>query len=111
MEMRPCEVLSIAKETGWMTSAVVIGGGIVVASAAYHPARNGFATALIDRTDRGSATRVGAGIVAPGTAGPFSPATIDFTKHAVRYFPPLLAALAEIGTSDPLYRKTGKLMI
>jgi hypothetical protein len=42
---------------------------------------------------------------------PFPTATIDFTKHAVRYFPPLLAALTEIGTTDPLYRKTGKLMI
>ena len=94
-----------------MNSVIVIGGGIVGASAAYHLARDGFATTLIDRADPGAATFAGAGIVAPGTAGTFPPATIEFTKHAVRYFPPILAALEEVGTTDPGYRTTGKLMI
>lgn len=94
-----------------MTSVVVIGGGIVGASAAFHLARDGFTTTLVDRADPGAATFAGAGIVAPGTAGTFPPATIEFTKHAVHSFPPILAALQEIGTVDPGYRTTGKLMI
>ncbi|MGI8483356.1 MAG: NAD(P)/FAD-dependent oxidoreductase [Thermomicrobiales bacterium] len=94
-----------------MNSVIVVNGGIVGASAAYHLAHDGFATTLIDRADPGAATFAGAGIVAPGTAGTFPPATIEFTKHAVRYFPPILAALNEVGTTDPGYRTTGKLMI
>ena len=94
-----------------MHSAIVIGGGIIGASAAFHLARDGVKTTLIDRADPGNATYAGAGIVAPGTAGDFPPATVEFTKHAVRYFPPLLELLQELGTPDPSYRVTGKLMI
>jgi len=51
-----------------MNRVAVIGGGIVGASAAFHLAREGVETILIDRKDIGQATLAGAGIIAPGTS-------------------------------------------
>ena len=49
---------------------IVIGGGIVGASAAYHLVKNGVKTLLIDRHDEGRATNAGAGILAPVRVSP-----------------------------------------
>ena len=43
--------------------AVVIGGGVVGASTAYHLVRAGVRTLLVDRRDVGRATDAGAGIL------------------------------------------------
>src|SRR5262249_32647471 len=47
---------------------IVIGGGIVGASAAYRLARSGARVTLLDRADAGQATAAGAGIISPGTS-------------------------------------------
>jgi D-amino-acid dehydrogenase len=73
--------------------AVVIGGGIVGAAAAYQLVRAGATTLLIDRQDPGRATSAGAGILAPEISRE-SDAWFDFAVHAVGYYPTLLAQLA-----------------
>ncbi len=45
--------------------AIVIGGGLVGTSTAYHLVRAGAKTLLIDRADVGRATDAGAGILSP----------------------------------------------
>mgnify|MGYP000058220573 CR=1 FL=1 len=51
-----------------MPEATVVGGGIVGSSVAYHLAREGVETLLIDRHDAARATDAGAGIVSPPTS-------------------------------------------
>ncbi len=48
--------------------AIVIGGGVVGMSTAYHLVREGARTLLIDRGDRGRATDAGAGILSTATS-------------------------------------------
>ena len=51
-----------------MDDVIVIGGGIVGASAAYRMARSGARVTVVDRADPGQATAAGAGIISPGTS-------------------------------------------
>ena len=48
-----------------MKSFIVVGAGILGASAAYHLAKKGADVTLIDRGERGRATDAAAGIVCP----------------------------------------------
>ncbi|MDP9469628.1 MAG: FAD-dependent oxidoreductase, partial [Chloroflexota bacterium] len=66
---------------------VVIGGGVVGASAAYHAARAGATVTLVDREDSGQATAAGAGIIAPGTSLRPLPAFFPFASAAVAAYP------------------------
>lgn len=94
-----------------MKRAVVIGGGVVGASAAYHLARNGVETILVDRQDRGHATAAGAGIISPGTSARPLPDFFPFAQDAVAYFPELIAALADTGQGNTGYDVVGELIL
>ncbi len=94
-----------------MKRAVVIGGGVVGASAAYHLAQAGVETVLVDRRDVGHATAAGAGIISPGTSTRPLPAFFPFSQAAVTYYPELLASLAEIGQTDTGYEVVGELIL
>lgn len=90
---------------------VVIGGGVVGASAAYHLAKDGVAVTLVDRHDAGQATAAGAGIIAPGTSLRPLPAFYPFAARAVAYYPDLIAALAEAGAPSAGYEVVGELFL
>lgn len=92
-------------------SIVVIGGGIVGASAARHLARQGVKTVLVDRRDTGRATSAGAGIVAPGTSLRDVPAFYDLAKPAVSWYPELIESLREDGAGETGYAVCGKLFL
>jgi D-amino-acid dehydrogenase len=77
--------------TSW--DLIVVGGGIVGASAAYHGARAGGRVLLIDRDDPGRATAAGAGIVAPETDVHHSAAYYELASRAAAYYPNLLDGL------------------
>ncbi len=72
--------------------AVVVGGGIVGASTAYHLSRAGVETLLIDRHDEGRATDAGAGILSPATSTR-SNVWFDFAVDAVAYYDELVSKL------------------
>ncbi len=94
-----------------MTRAVVIGVGIVGASAAFHLAARGVETILIDRRDPGHATAAGAGIISPGTSTRPLPAYFPFAQVAVGYYPALLSQLAEVGQVDTGFDIVGELLL
>ena len=78
--------------------AVVVGGGIVGSSVAYHLARAGVETVVVDRDDDGRATNAGAGIVAPATSSRTeSTRWFEFAVDAADYYPGLAADLADAG--------------
>lgn len=94
-----------------MSWHVVIGGGIVGASAAYHLAREGHRTVLVDRRDHGRATTAGAGIIAPGTSRRDIPPFYEMAVPAVHYYPGLIEALAAVSAGDTAYAVPGKLFL
>lgn len=80
---------------------VVIGGGIVGASAAYHLAVTGTDVVLLDRGDHGQATAAGAGVVFPWQL-PGSPAGWQPLADAtIAHWPQLVSALSAPGMPDP----------
>jgi len=94
-----------------MKRVVVIGGGVVGASAAYHLARNGVETILADRRDAGHATGAGAGIISPGTSTRPLPAFFPFARDAVDHYPDMVDRLAEIGQASTGYEVAGELIL
>ena len=90
---------------------VVIGGGVVGMSAAYHAARAGARVTVVDRGDAGQATAAGAGIIAPGTSLRDLPSFLPLATPAVRFYPELLAYLAEDGETATGYEVVGSLHV
>ena len=95
-----------------MTSAVVIGGGIVGASTAYHLARAGAEVTVIDRAQSGKATLAGAGIVCPWASAMDDGPLTDLYLRGAAYYPELLAALGfgEAGSAVG-HRRVGALVV
>lgn len=86
----------------------MIGAGIAGASAAYHAARLGAATVLVDRDVAGQATAAGAGIVCPWASRHTDPVWHALADTAAGYYPTLLA---ELGETDVGYRRVGALRL
>ncbi len=94
-----------------MQRIVILGGGVVGASAAFHLASEPVEVTLIDRHDIGHATAAGAGIIAPGTSLRDLPAFYLFAADAVRAYPALIEALAELEAGATGYEVVGKLFV
>jgi D-amino-acid dehydrogenase len=92
------------------TRIVVVGGGIVAASAAYHLAREGASLVIVEADFPGPATGAGAGIICPwGDSG--DEASYELAADGARYYPELLAMLAGDGEADTSYAKVGALRV
>lgn len=94
-----------------MSTVAVIGGGVVGASTAYHLARSGVNTILVDGEQEGKATSAGAGIVAPGTSRRPLPEFYELAKPAVSYFSTLADDLVSLNEKDCGYEVCGSLMV
>lgn len=90
---------------------IVVGGGIVGASAAYRLARSGARVTLVDRADAGQATAAGAGIISPGTSFHPPAAFFPLAFRAVAYYDALLAALEEDGEPETGFEAVGLLHV
>jgi glycine/D-amino acid oxidase-like deaminating enzyme len=90
---------------------VVVGAGILGASTAYHLAREGAEVVLVDRSDEGRATAAGAGIVCPWGSPVEDAPTYALLAAGARYYPELVAALAEDGEQDLGYARVGGLYV
>ena len=95
-----------------MYDAVVVGGGIVGSSVAYHLARDGANPLLVDREDEGRATDAGAGILSPATSSRTgSDPWFEFAIEAVDYYPELVARLRDEQDADAGYDQCGLLRV
>lgn len=90
---------------------IVVGGGIVGASAAYHAARAGAQALLVDQADVGRATAAGAGIIAPEASKVESDAWFAFALRAVGYYPELVEQLRADGAGETGYAPTDELIV
>jgi D-amino-acid dehydrogenase len=91
--------------------AIVVGGGVVGLSAAYHLTVAGVGTLLVDRGHTGRASDAGAGILSaradPAAADPAE----RFAAHAVRYYPQLIERLTAEGAGNTGYAVCGSLTV
>ena len=92
------------------TRIVVVGAGIVGASAAYHLARRGVTVVVIDGVEAGPATAAGAGIICPWTSAVNDPA-YRLAADGARYYPQLISLLAEDGEAGTGYQRVGALCL
>ncbi|SHH03382.1 NAD(P)/FAD-dependent oxidoreductase [Streptoalloteichus hindustanus] len=91
---------------------IVVGAGVVGASAAYHLAIEGADVLVVDRADAGQASAVGAGVVFPWPVGEPHAATRALWLAAAEHYPLLLAALGEVGgVAETGYAQVGGLRI
>jgi D-amino-acid dehydrogenase len=91
--------------------AIVIGGGVVGASTAYHLTRAGMRTLLVDRRDVGRATDAGAGILSTA-ANIDDPDPIErFEARAAAYYPDLIEHLRADDGGDTGYAACGSLTV
>lgn len=90
---------------------IVVGSGIVGAACAYAASGLGAQVTVVDAAEPGQATAAGAGIICPWTASVGDPYWYDFACAAARHYPPLIAALAELGEGDVSYRQVGALLL
>jgi D-amino-acid dehydrogenase len=79
-----------------MHDVIVVGGGVVGATAAYLCAREGLRTLLLDRLDAGRATDAGAGIITAAGGTP-DDTLFDLGLRSAAYYPALVAQLDEDG--------------
>ncbi|MEV0146984.1 MULTISPECIES: FAD-dependent oxidoreductase [unclassified Nonomuraea] len=86
---------------------VVIGSGIVGASAAYHLSRRGADVIVVDAALEGQATAAGAGIVCPWVDHPGDDAWYALAREGARHYPELVEALGE----DIGYERVGALLV
>src|SRR5688500_10916825 len=90
---------------------VVIGGGVVGASAAYHLVSEGVDVIAVDRADAGQATAAGAGVVFPWPLPGEPRAWAAICAAAEAHWPDLVAALAAEGVEDCGYVTTGGISV
>lgn len=90
-----------------MKSVIIIGSGILGASAAYHSAKAGADVVLIDRADAGQATGAAAGIVCPWISQRRNQAWYGLAKSGAKYYPHLINELENLGEKDTGYKQVG----
>jgi D-amino-acid dehydrogenase len=94
-----------------MKKIIVIGAGILGASAAYHLAKEGAAVTVIDRKDPGQATDAAAGIICPWLSQRRNKAWYTLAKNGAAYYSSLIQQLEEDGETDTGYARVGALSL
>ncbi|MBV8174012.1 MAG: FAD-binding oxidoreductase [Verrucomicrobia bacterium] len=90
---------------------VVVGAGIVGASAAFHLTELGAEVYFVDSNTPGRATFAGAGIVCPWLSQNRDPRYEELSFAAVRYYPELIARLSTAGETGVDYDLVGGLVV
>lgn len=90
---------------------IVVGAGIVGASAAYHLAKKHVDVTMVDKPQEGKATAAGAGIVSPWTSNVENDAWYEIAKRSAKYYPELIAELKRDGEYETGYKQVGALLV
>lgn len=90
-----------------MKSHIIIGAGILGASAAYHLAKAGANVTVIDRKDPGQATDAAAGIICPWLTQRRNKSWYALAKGGAAYYQTLIRELEKDGETKTGYQKVG----
>ncbi|PIC78349.1 FAD-dependent oxidoreductase [Sporosarcina sp. P19] len=94
-----------------MKKIVIVGAGIVGASAAYHLSTKYAEVVLIDRQEPGQATKAAAGIICPWASQRRNKAWYALASAGAAYYPEFIRSLEEQGELETGYKKVGALAI
>lgn len=94
-----------------MKKIIVVGSGILGASAAYHVSRSDAEVTLIDAGHPGRATDAAAGIICPWLSQRRNQAWYRLAKGGARYYAELTEELRRLGESDTGYARVGALSL
>ncbi|MGG6311639.1 NAD(P)/FAD-dependent oxidoreductase [Paenibacillus macerans] len=94
-----------------MQKFIVIGAGILGASAAYQLSRSGAEVIIVDRKERGQATDAAAGIICPWLSKRRNRAWYKLAVEGARFYPSLIEELERKGETDTGYARVGALRI
>ncbi|MGD6871372.1 NAD(P)/FAD-dependent oxidoreductase [Sutcliffiella horikoshii] len=94
-----------------MKNIVIIGAGILGASAAYHLAKAGKNVTVIDRFDKGQATDAAAGIICPWISQRRNKAWYNMVKNGAKYYPTLIDQLEADGETETGYNRVGAISL
>ncbi len=94
-----------------MSDVVVVGGGVVGLSAAYHLVCEGARVTLVDRSDAGQATAAGAGILSGGALSRGTDPLHELAVKAFDYYPALIARLEADDAGDTGYARCPLMLI
>jgi len=90
---------------------IVVGSGVAGAGAAWHLARQGVRTTIVEAARDGRATFAGAGIIAPAASARPRDAYTDLSFAAAAFYPDLLAHLAADGLATDWYGVPGAVFV
>jgi len=98
---------------GWivMKKVIILGGGILGASAAYELTKQGAEVIIIDREDIGQATKAAAGIICPWNSQRRNKRWYTLAREGAKYYPQLISELSEFNLLDTGYKKVGALCL
>ncbi|MCW1929378.1 NAD(P)/FAD-dependent oxidoreductase [Bhargavaea beijingensis] len=94
-----------------MNQVIIIGGGILGASAAYQLAKSGYAVTVIDRGEPGQATGAAAGIICPWLSQRRNKAWYALAKGGAAFYPELIRSLEQDGETETGYRRVGAVSV
>ena len=110
-EIKPVNLLWVMPAKGVVMRIVIVGAGVLGASAAFHLVRNGATVTVVDAHLDGRATAAGAGIICPWVSGIEDAAFYRLYAGGGEYYPNLIAALAEAGETDLGFRRAGAMLV
>src|SRR5690625_3392139 len=89
---------------------IVIGSGIVGASAAYHLVKQNADVLIIDEEHTGHATAAGAGIICPWDSDERNDPLYHLADKGAHFYPSLIDQLSAESEIDISYKKVGALL-
>ncbi|MGG1573956.1 NAD(P)/FAD-dependent oxidoreductase [Fictibacillus sp. NRS-1165] len=94
-----------------MQRCIIIGAGILGASAAYLLSKKGADVILADRKDQGQATDAAAGIICPWLSQRRNKAWYALAKNGAAFYPSLIEQLEADGETETGYARVGALSL
>src|SRR3954471_10614119 len=94
-----------------MSSYIVIGGGILGASTAYHLAKQNVKVTLIDRQDPGQASAAAAGIICPWISQRRNKKWYALVQNGAKYYKQLVHELEDLGETSTGYKQVGAIAL
>lgn len=88
----------------------IVGGGIAGASIAYHLVKDGHDVTVYDRSDKGQATQVSAGIISPWVSQRRNKLWYQLVRTGAAYYPTFIKELEDLTGSRTGYQRTGAVL-